>query len=274
MELQNPTWIRHVSVQNAPCGQTRLLIAGEQGEYTCWGKAGKYVTVHSPGVVSTLSLCEVEVYSAGPLVSRGRSTAQSSQHFRYGAQLAVDGSRNPTLALGSCSHTMQEESPWWRVALDSTMRVQAVVVTNRVDAYGDRLSGAQVRVSDDPAAEWQGIPQNRQCGEEFSLAAGESREVVCNDGSIPGRFIFIVIPGPAKILSLCEVEVYGVACDQQCYSEFVSRSQLHGSVSIDPGLQETQTNQFCHELSPTGMCDRPQPLVSTRSHVSTWGVDH
>ena len=67
----------------------------------------------------------------------------SLQHFRYGPQRAVDGNRGPGLALGSCTHTLEQESPWWRVALDSTMRVQAVVVYNR-DMLGSRLSGAQV----------------------------------------------------------------------------------------------------------------------------------
>ena len=121
---------------------------------------GRYVVVSSPDVTAALSLCEVEIYSAGPLVSKvqqtapmtdaewrcisqGRPTRQSSQHWRYGSDLAVDGSRANSLQLGSCTHTLEEESPWWRVALDGSMKVHAVVITNRGDAHGVRLSGAQ-----------------------------------------------------------------------------------------------------------------------------------
>merc|ERR1712096_67555 len=184
--------------------------------YFCAGLTGRYVTVRVPGIVAELSLCEVQVYSAGPLLSYKRPTKQSSQHWVYDSTRAVDGKRLWDLSQGSCMHTLQEETPWWRVTLDSTMKVQSVIVTNRGDAHGNRLTGAKVIVTDNPTMVRHGLAWGTQCGPDFSVATGATVEVVCNHGAIPGRYVYVMIPGMNKILSLCEVEVYGTDCDKDC----------------------------------------------------------
>jgi len=289
-------------LRNPLCAQKTVGV-GSQADYDCLGKVGQYVMVFMPPgdriTPVLLTLCEVQIFSAGALISRDRPTHQSSQHFRYGPQRAVDGNRGPGLALGSCTHTLEQESPWWRVALDSTMRVQAVVVYNR-DMLGSRLSGAQVRVGDAGSPIQQGQAWNSQCGEDFSFAEGampaeidycttkygketapwnehclpmlqRRKEIVCDNGPIPGRYVYIIMPGKAKILTLCEVEVYGVDCDQNCYASY--ESTAGGPGSMTPGILGPEATQ-CREVSPTGECAELDPIASTRLTVSTWGVDH
>jgi len=308
VELEIPMWIRRVSIttpfaitpmdarqqrlgvtvgettateglQNAACWVSTtttdvaaVVPAGETAYFECAGRTGKYVTIHSTGMTVALRLCEVGIFSAGALLSRSRPTRQSSQHFRFGPERAVDGSREPNLQLGSCTHTLQEESPWWRVALDASMKVQAVVITNRGDAHAERLTGAQIHVSDKPEAAPHGVPRAQQCGEDFAIAAGGTKEIVCDNGFIPGRYVFVVLPGAAKILTLCEVEVYGRPCDRNCYAEYHERLGLAGGQLQVPG--EAQNHPHCHELSPTGTCDKPRPPASSQTHVSSWGADH
>ena len=142
-----------------------------------------------------------------------------------------------------------------------------------------------MHVSNLPIATSHGLPRSRQCGlvcipavaihadtarsKAFSIAQGGTYEVVCNDGRIAGKYVFVVIPGNAKILTLCEVEVYGLSCDRDCHTMF----HEHEAASVPvPGAGVDHA--YCHELSSNGSCDEKKPLVSTQSHVSTWGVDH
>ena len=39
--------------------------------------------------------------------------------------------------------------------------------------------------------------------------SGETRQIVCSPGLI-GRYVYIALPGSGQILTLCEVEVYGL----------------------------------------------------------------
>lgn len=235
--------------------------------------AGQYVIVHAPGITTSLSVCEVQVFSAGPLISRGRSTTQSSQHWRFGSERAVDGSRESNLMLGSCTHTLQEEAPWWRVALDSSHRVQAVAITNLGDAHGARLHGAQVRVGDSAVGVQHGAGWLPQCGHDFSPPTGGTVEVVCHNGPIPGRYVYVILPGAARILSLCEVEVYGTTCDRACMSTYTAPQSMGAGDVGAPGVPHPQDG-FCRLASATGNCDEKDPITSTSTHVSTWGVDH
>ena len=47
---------------------------------------------------------------------------------------------------------------------------------------------------------------NPLCGGYHSLKA-ETKSIVCPNPMI-GRYVNIIIPGPGKVLTLCEVEVY------------------------------------------------------------------
>ena len=69
----------------------------------------------------------------------------------------------------------------------------------------ERLSDFEIRIGNFQA---DNTDQNPKCGEYYSLGNGETRKIVC-PAPMKGRYVIIRIPGNKKILSLCEVEVYG-----------------------------------------------------------------
>ena len=48
--------------------------------------------------------------------------------------------------IGNCTHTLEDNSPWWRVDLGRVEPVAEVNIVNRGDCCGDRLNGAEIRV--------------------------------------------------------------------------------------------------------------------------------
>lgn len=147
------------------------------------------------------------------LVSRGRPTFQSSTLYGSDSSKAVDG-RLTTKA--HCTHTgfssnKREEAtdnPWWSVDLGATRRVTRILVTNRGDCCGDRLSNFEARVGDSrPLGDGtkDAAVENNICQSGLSVPEGKTGEIFCG---MLGRYVTIRIPGKEKILSLCEVRVY------------------------------------------------------------------
>lgn len=52
------------------------------------------------------------------------------------------------------------------------------------------------------------LPDSR-CAFITRIRAGKTSTFHCEQGSMAGRFVNILIPGKRKTLTLCEVEVYG-----------------------------------------------------------------
>ena len=72
-----------------------------------------------------------------------QSSAYTEQWIFYPASNAVDGNRNPDIS--KCTHTLDDNSPWWRVDLGRVEPVAEVNIVNR-DAHAARLDGAEIRV--------------------------------------------------------------------------------------------------------------------------------
>lgn len=142
-------------------------------------------------------------------LARDRPTMQSSEDHGGLSHRAVDGSDGGLMNKydsGSCMHTKRELNPHWRVDLGSSTSVHRVVIHNRDADYDyTRLAIDMkdyiVAVGDHP--DWS---QNPVCGFKQTLAAGESQAVKCG---LAGRYVFVVLPGSDRILSMCEVEVFG-----------------------------------------------------------------
>ena len=76
-----------------------------------------------------------------------KPTSQSSTYSDwrpYPASNAVDGNRGTN--IGKCTHTREDNSPWWQVDLERVEPVAEVNIVNRGDCCGDRLKGAEIRV--------------------------------------------------------------------------------------------------------------------------------
>ncbi len=74
---------------------------------------------------------------------------KATQRNLYGngfASNAVDGNKDGVYSHGSCTHTVNDLSPWWRLNLLKRHKVFSIVVTNTVDNVPQRLNGAEIRI--------------------------------------------------------------------------------------------------------------------------------
>ena len=55
----------------------------------------------------------------------------------------MDGNRDTDIS--KCTHTNEENNPWWRVDLGRVEPVAEVIILNR-NSNADRLNGAEMRV--------------------------------------------------------------------------------------------------------------------------------
>ncbi|XP_069709319.1 uncharacterized protein [Phaenicophaeus curvirostris] len=201
--------------ENAICGVITDAGPGSLSTICCHGLTGRYVSVLIPGRVDALVLCEVEVTLQGcpappgaPNVARGRPVSQSSTFNGISAAAnAVDGDHHADWLRGSCSHTLEEPEPWWRVDLGHRQVVYAVTITNRRDCCWESLRGAQIHVGDSLVDHGK---RNPICGSILDTGPGSTSTVCCN--GLPGRYVSIVIPGREDLLVLCEVEVTTQSC--------------------------------------------------------------
>ena len=134
-------------------------------------------------------------------------TAQSSTHEGFGSWKANDGNTNGNWYGQSCTCTaISSSNPWWRVDLGKTRTVTSVKLWNRADCCADRLQGFEVWIGDDAS-----YSANSRCltGGAALLTSPYDILVDCIG---TGRYLFVVLPGNNRILTLCEVEVYGGEC--------------------------------------------------------------
>uniref|UniRef100_A0A8C1JN76 Fucolectin tachylectin-4 pentraxin-1 domain-containing protein n=1 Tax=Cyprinus carpio TaxID=7962 RepID=A0A8C1JN76_CYPCA len=190
---------------NTICAVISTIPSGATANFSCKGIEGRYVIVHIPGELKTLTLCEVEVYGylLGNWASRG-TVIQSSTSADMFAEKAIDGNRGLQQLDTGCSSTLNQTNPWWRVDLAHIYKVSRVVVTNRNDCCTEQINGAEIRIGN--SLENNGN-NNPICAIIPAIPAGEFFSYSC--GGMEGRYVNLIIPGDMKILTLCEVEVFG-----------------------------------------------------------------
>ena len=105
-----------------------------------------------------------------------------------------------------CTHTLEQTDPWWRVDLQQRIRVTHVKIYNRKD-LGERLCCFEIRITESPVR--NGTTSDR-CGELKHIHQNSNDVVICRP-PVTGRYVTIVIPGSKKVLTLCEVRVYGTS---------------------------------------------------------------
>ena len=58
---------------------------------------------------------------------------QSSTFEENTPELAIDGNINNYMSNHSCSYTLDDYEPWWKVTFKYDIRVSEVVIVNRLD---------------------------------------------------------------------------------------------------------------------------------------------
>ena len=112
------------------------------------GVPGRYVKIVLTGK-KILSLAEVQVFSNGKNVARGKKAIQSTTEFDGVAAKAVDGNTNGDFFKHSVTHTLTNGSnPSWEVDLKVPVMIDKIVVWNRTDTAPERIKGALVLILD------------------------------------------------------------------------------------------------------------------------------
>ncbi|KAK3707600.1 hypothetical protein QZH41_017862 [Actinostola sp. cb2023] len=153
-----------------------------------------------------------------------KKTTQSSTEYNGYSERAVDENFNPYFNQKSCTHTKNENNPWWRVDLGSEHIITDVLIVNRYDKF-ERLKNFEVKV---------GVHSNQAlnptCNDRIVVVGqGQALRVQCNP-PIPGRYVAVQMYGRG-ILTMCEVAVYSRLapladlcqlengnCEQTCYN--------------------------------------------------------
>lgn len=127
---------------------------------------------------------------------------QSSTGSGGDASRAIDGNTDGNFGAGSVTHTSGTDIPFWEVDLNDVYEVDRVVIWNRTDCCGERLTNFEVLALDGAF----GVVYSEILYSGEGEFAPESFEVVFPAGT-NARWISIQ-PFEEGILSLAEVEVF------------------------------------------------------------------
>ena len=143
-------------------------------------------------------------------LAMGRPTAQSSNFNAENAasRMAVDGSTDGNFYHGSVTSTNRDANAWWQVDLGSSKPVRSIVIWNRTDCCGERLSDYWVFLSDTPFR-----PEDTPATLEKRPGVWSSHQTTAPGPStkigvgVKGRYLRVQLSG-VDYLSLAEVQVF------------------------------------------------------------------
>ncbi|CAH1276936.1 LPA, partial [Branchiostoma lanceolatum] len=149
---------------------------------------------------------ETPVTSTGVNVALGKTAFQTSTlAYRGAASLAVDGNSAANYHAGSCTHTAHmpgEDTPSWWVDLGQSYVVDRVVIFNRQDCCSDRINPFNVHIGDSDQ-----VNSNPKCGGDHQINVNQPSISISCQG-MKGRYVGVRLPGPLRVLTLCEVQVF------------------------------------------------------------------
>ncbi|XP_062395741.1 fucolectin-2-like, partial [Sardina pilchardus] len=171
---------------------------------------------------------------------------------------AIDGNRDPHFHHGSCTATDLQTNPWWRVDLLNPYIITSVIITNRGDGYSERLNGAEIHIGNSLLDNGNNNPV---AGVISSIPAGRSLRFTWNNG-IQGRYLNVFLPGTNKLLTLCEVEVYGYPApngENVALKGKATQSDLAESGFANNAIDGNRDSIYAH-----GSC------THTEAHLNPW----
>ena len=128
-----------------------------------------------------------------------------------GAAAAVDGNTDGNFFDGSVTATNPDPNAWWQVDLGASATVSSIVVWNRTDCCGSRLSDYWVFVSNTPflPTDTPATLQNRAgTFSSHQTAAPNPSTTIARPAVAQGRYVRVQLTG-TDYLSLAEVQVFG-----------------------------------------------------------------
>eukprot|EP00058_Branchiostoma_floridae_P006584 XP_002592072.1 hypothetical protein BRAFLDRAFT_104759 [Branchiostoma floridae] len=178
-----------------------------------------------PGVRGDLTACsictckavgETDVLNCLPTgvnVALGKTAFQTSTYGGAVASLAVDGNTDTNFIAGSCSRTaghletQATSNPTWWVDLGQSYVVDRVVIFNR----GEECCTALLNPFNIYIGDSDQVSTNPKCGGDHYIDVNQQSISVSCQG-MQGRYVGVGLPGPNRILSLCEVQILRSTC--------------------------------------------------------------
>ncbi|XP_019614393.1 PREDICTED: sushi, von Willebrand factor type A, EGF and pentraxin domain-containing protein 1-like [Branchiostoma belcheri] len=186
-------------------GMTGSNSYGNTVQFTCdsgcWHVGAAAVTCQADGRWSD----SVPVCTAADTVTLGKPAYQTSTGWNGPAELAVDGNTDGDYDAGSCTHTVGvpgETDPSWWVDLGQSYMVDRIVVFNRMECCQERLNPFNIHIGDSDQ-----VSTNPKCGGDHQIDVNQPSISVSCQG-MRGRYVGVRLPGPNRILTLCEVQVF------------------------------------------------------------------
>ncbi|XP_078603281.1 uncharacterized protein LOC144877248 [Branchiostoma floridae x Branchiostoma japonicum] len=124
------------------------------------------------------------------------------------ASRAVDGNTDTNYSHGSCTHTVLagETNPSWWVDLGQSYVIDRVLIFNRQDCCQERINPFNIHIGDSDQ-----VSTNPWCGGNHQMNLYQlSISVSCQ--GMKGRYVGVRLPGPSRVLTLCEVQVFLGRC--------------------------------------------------------------
>lgn len=156
-------------------------------------------------------------------ISLGKVATQSSTDFGAFAERAVDGNTDGNWYNSSLSCTLNENNPWWKVDLGSDYKISNIVVFNRTDECGERLTNFKVSILDINENEIWSVNQLDQ----------PSPSVCINVPGIVGRHVKIQLNQQDR-LTIAEVQVFGEKSEGEKVPDYFKKQMITSEVYGDP----------------------------------------
>ena len=101
-------------------------------------------------VLIVLTIGHYQVFATTNLALSGIATQSSTGYWDWWAtpDRAIDGNTDGDYWNGSVSHTDYDFHAWWQVDLNNMYPLESIVLWNRTDGCGDRLTNFNVSVLD------------------------------------------------------------------------------------------------------------------------------
>lgn len=196
---------------------------------------------------------------------------QSSTYSDAVAWRAIDGYTDGIYGHGHVSHTQENTEAWWYGILDFWYVIDSVVIYNRTDCCGERLTNFVIQVTMDAQQKttdniiWRDeLYDNGVPFVKFSFRAERSKSYLFLGMKPVGNGIRIKLNG-TNYLSLAEVKVYG------------TKAVPHGALSFTDDVNNlivlTKNGYVFSQPFPYSSSDRPNyPYPVDRTSTSATAI--
>jgi uncharacterized repeat protein (TIGR01451 family) len=210
---------------------------------------GSYLVTASVGALSTsFSLTNI----SGTSGSGGRVATQSSRLAGYasaGAASAIDGNTDGNFFNGSVTHTNADNNAWWQEDLGASTAIGTIVIWNRTDCCGSRLSDYWVFASDTPFQSTDTpVTLQGRAGTWSSHQTTTPNPSTAISAGVQGRYVRVQLSGTGN-LSLAEVQVLGSGIKVATQSSTLAGYASAGAVAAIDG--NTDGNFFNGSVTHT-----------------------